>query len=563
MSSLMAAKELNVEYHIAGNWGYKNDSEREADERKYGIHIYQVDFMRSPINSKNIIAYKQLKEIVARENYDVIHCNTPIGGVLGRLVAKKYKTKHVIYQVHGFHFYKGAPKLNWLIYYPIEKWLARYTDTLITINQEDFDIAKRKFRLRKHGEIYLVPGVGIDLSQYESFKSYEVRSSLGIADDDIMLISAGDLVDRKNYKLSIRVIAEADMSNLKYCICGTGEQLEKLKEYAKELGVESQIKFLGFRSDVKVLLQVADIFLFTTKQEGLPRSMMEAMASGLPCVASKVRGNTDLLEDGVGGYLCDVDNPIEFAEAIKKLAENSELRKQFGNANLKHILEFDISKIEHKIGSIYEKESNSPRISGGVTAYNLFDYFPVRVQKRLELGLDIDDIVLISAGRLEANKNCETIIRAIAKVPKVKLLLCGEGDMKDNLKILAETLDVDNRVFFLDNRTDIEKLYQAADIFVMMSLREGLSRSIMEAMASGLPCIVSDIRGNRDLIINYQNGFLCVPKNPDILSSCINKVVTDRTLYYKMVSSNLNRVRNFEVKGVIKKLKEIYEEGIN
>ncbi len=366
MSSLMAAKELNVEYHIAGNWSYKDDAERRADEQKYGIHIYQLDFMRSPISLKNITAYKHLKEIVARENFDVIHCNTPIGGVLGRLVAKKSKTKHVIYQVHGFHFYKGAPRLNWLVYYPIEKWLARYTDTLITINQEDFDIAKRKFRLKNHGKIYYVPGVGIDLSQYKPYNLHELRSSLEIAEDDIMLISAGDLVERKNYKLSIQAIAEANMPNLKYCICGIGEQLEELKAYAKQLNVESQIQFLGFRSDMKELLQVADIFLFTTKQEGLPRSMMEAMASGLPCIASKVRGNTDLLEDGIGGYLCDAENISEFANAIRKLASDHELREQFGNANLKHILEFDITVITNQMREIYTTEDvEEPQISGG------------------------------------------------------------------------------------------------------------------------------------------------------------------------------------------------------
>jgi len=120
MSSLMAARELNVEYHIAGNWGYQNDAAREIDEEKYGIHIHQVDFVRSPLSLQNRKAYQQLKELVAREHFDVIHCNTPIGGLLGRLVGRKYKTKHIIYQAHGFHFYKGAHLLNWLVYYPVE-----------------------------------------------------------------------------------------------------------------------------------------------------------------------------------------------------------------------------------------------------------------------------------------------------------------------------------------------------------------------------------------------------------------------------------------------------------
>lgn len=355
MSSLMAAKELKVEYHIAGNWAYKDDDERKADEQKYGIRIHQVDFERSPISLKNITAYKQLKKIVARERFDVIHCNTPIGGVLGRLVGKKYKVSNVIYQAHGFHFYKGSPKLNWMLYYPIEKWLAHYTDTLITINQEDYELAKSKLRLRNNGQVYYVPGVGIDLSQYVLTKNKELRSSLGINEKDIMLISAGDLVERKNYKVAIQAIAETKLPNVNYCICGKGPQEAELKDYAKNIGVADHVMLLGFRSDIKELLQVADIFLFTTKQEGLPRSMMEAMASGLPCVASKIRGNVDLLEDSVGGYLCEPKDVETFAKYICMLADDAELRHKQAQANLERIKDFDVEVVKERIREIYQE----------------------------------------------------------------------------------------------------------------------------------------------------------------------------------------------------------------
>ena len=358
MSSLIAAKKTGIEYHIAGNWGYANDAERVADEEKYGIHIYQIDFIRFPLDIRNYKAYKQLKEIVNREKYDVIYCNTPTGGLLGRLAGKKCGVKKVIYQAHGFHFYKGAPKLNWMVYYPIEKWLAHHTDALITINQEDYELAKTKLKLRRNGKVYYVPGVGIDTTQYAlSAKAREEkRIELKLAENDVALISMGDLIERKNYDTAIRAIAEANNPALQYFICGKGPEEENLKALAVSLGVSEQIHFLGFRSDIKELLAAVDIFLFTTKQEGLPRSMMDAMASGLPCIASKVRGNTDLLEDGVGGYLCEVDNSTEYANAIKKLVEEPELRKQLGTANSKHILDFDISKISQKMEEIYVAE---------------------------------------------------------------------------------------------------------------------------------------------------------------------------------------------------------------
>ena len=358
MSSLIAAKKINIEYHIAGNWGYANDIERIADEEKYGIRIHQIDFIRSPLDVRNYKAYKQLMEIVKRENYDVIHCNTPIGGVLGRLVGKKNKVSNVIYQAHGFHFYKGSPKLNWMIYYPIEKWLAHYTDALITINQEDYELAKAKLKPRKNGKVYYVPGVGIDTTQYAlSAKAREEkRIELKLNENDVALISMGDLIERKNYDTAIRAVAEAKNPALQYFICGKGPEEENLKVLAESLGVSEQIHFLGFRSDIKELLTAVDVFLFTTKQEGLPRSMMEAMASGLPCIASEIRGNTDLLEGTDGGYLCKATDITAYAEALNLLAKDRALREKMGRNNLITIQRFSTETVNEEIRKIYESE---------------------------------------------------------------------------------------------------------------------------------------------------------------------------------------------------------------
>ena len=563
-SAMYASQELGYEFHSVANRSASTEEQTKADEAEFGIKLHHIDLARTPYSPKNIKAYKQLCKIIRDEQIDYIHCNTPTGGLLGRLAGKKCKVKKVIYQVHGFHFYKGAPKFNWLVYYPIEKWLAHHTDALITINQEDYELAKNKFHLRNNGKVYYVPGVGIDVSRYVVAIHAELRASLGIGKDDIMLISTGDLVERKKYKLAIEAIAKANLKNLKYCICGKGPQLDELKRYASSLGVAGQVLFLGGHSNIKDLLQAADIFLLTTKQEGMSHSMMEAMASGIPCVASRIRGNIDLLEDGVGGYLCDVDSPIEFADAIKKLAENPDLRKQLGKENLRHILEFDICKITHKMEDIYGTEYEpSENKQKGEEDNNLSDYFPVRVKKRLELGLGLDDIVLISAGRLEANKNNETTIRAVAKVPEVKLLLCGDGELKSELEALAESLEVSERIFFLGNRTDMMELYQAADVFVMMSFREGLSRSIMEAMASGLPCIVSKIRGNVDLIKDGEGGVLVEVDNIDILAEKIQQLIKNQDLQKEMSYRNLKRSKDFDIRKVKAMINKIYRKELS
>jgi len=354
-ASMLAAQELGLEFHIAGNWSYSSDEERTADEKQYGIKIHQVDFFRAPYHPGNRRAYIQLKQLVSREKYMAIHCNTPIGGVLGRIVGKQCGVQKVIYQAHGFHFYHGAPKKNWLLYYPVEKWLAHYTDALITINQEDYELAKTRFKLRNGGKVYYVPGVGIDTSQYRLKAEHrnEKRAELGLRETDIALISMGDLIERKNYKAAIGAIAEAKNYKLQYFICGKGPEEANLKSLAEKFGVSSQIRFLGFRSDIKELLAASDIFLFTTKQEGLPRSMMEAMASGLPCIASRIRGNVDLIEEGLGGYLIPASDLDGFSHAINKVSTDTSLRTAMSKYNREQIRNFDISIVKDSLEKIY------------------------------------------------------------------------------------------------------------------------------------------------------------------------------------------------------------------
>lgn len=285
LASMKAAKDVELDFHVVANFDLTPLKIREEDEKKFGVSLHHVDFVRNPLNPQNYYAYKQLVELIKDENIDYIHCNTPTGGLLGRLAGNKCGVKKIIYQAHGFHFYKGAPKVNWLLYYPVEKWLAHKTDALITINQEDYELASRKFHLRANGKVYYVPGVGIDLTQYTSLKEKraKLRKEIGLKETDIVCIAMGDLIARKNYGIAIETISrlQPKFPALHFVICGKGPKLENLKCLATEKGVLNKIHFLGFRTDIKELLQAADIFFFTSLQEGLPRSTMEAMASGL------------------------------------------------------------------------------------------------------------------------------------------------------------------------------------------------------------------------------------------------------------------------------------------
>lgn len=542
-TSMKAAQELGFDYHIAGNWKYANDQERIEDEKKYGIHIYQIDFIRTPYHPGNIKAYYQLKEIVEREKFDVIHCNTPIGGVIGRLLGKSCKVPTVIYQAHGFHFYKGAPIINWMIYYPIERWLAHYTDTIITINQEDLERAK-SFKLRNHGKVYYVPGVGIDKDQFKP-RNYErncKRAELGLLENDIAVISAGDLIERNNYKVSIEAIANTNNPRIHYYICGEGNQREELEKTACKLGMSDRVHFLGFRKDMKQLMWAADIFLFTTLQEGLPRSLLEAMASGLPCVVSNIRGNTDLIDNKENGFLIESDDVNGFTNALITLASDYELRQTMGKKNMQRILDFDISASEAKLASIY-------KIAG--EGY-LTSFIPSWVRKRHEIGVPIDAFLLISSGDINKNKNNKVVINAVKDFNDVYYVLCGDGPMVESLREISN-----NRIRFLGYRTDIVELLAAADLYVLPSYREGLSRSLMEGMAMGLPCLASNIRGNRDLL-SKRSEYLINPSDTNSWRDAIQEISRENRRNIIQGERNAKTIENYSLQSVKEALKSVY-----
>ena len=355
IGSMTACDELGLEFHSVANRSQASRDQISNDEKAYGIYLYHADISRSPLAMSNIKAYKQIVNLIKHEGIDYIHCNTPVGGLLGRLAGKKCKVKKVIYQAHGFHFYKGAPLKNRLIYETVERWLAHYTDALITINQEDYEAAK-KFKLRNRGQAYFVHGVGINVSLFQEnvFKS-DIRKKLNLNNQDIILISAGELNENKNNRVIFEAMAILRNPHIHYILCGTGALKESLEQLAVKKGIEENVHFLGYRSDISSLYTEADVYVMPSFREGLSRSMMEAMASGLPCIASEIRGNTDLIENGAGGFLCPATDVEAFAKAIDKVARSSDLRQKMRAHNLDKIKQYDVSVVEREMTHIYEE----------------------------------------------------------------------------------------------------------------------------------------------------------------------------------------------------------------
>ena len=319
----------------------------------YCDQYIDIPFSRTPFGKENLTAYAMLKQILEENDFEIVHCHTPVGGVLTRLAVRNLHMKNtrVIYTAHGFHFFKHAPLINWLMFYPIERWLSKYTDTLITINREDYERAK-KFNARR---VELVNGIGIkDFNMpLSSDKLENKKKELSIMDKDIILLSVGELIKRKNHSMVIQAIALIKNPHIKYLICGDGIMRGELEAMIRELHLEKQVFLLGFRRDINEICQIADIFVFASLQEGLPVALMEAMASSLPVIASEIRGNKDLIKNGEGGLLFFPITVREIEKSIRYLVHNPDLWESMGKKNYKNVQGYSLEKVLPVMEKIY------------------------------------------------------------------------------------------------------------------------------------------------------------------------------------------------------------------
>ena len=312
----------------------------------FGISVHEVDFHRNPFSVGNINAYYKLSKLIREGKYNVIFCHEPVGGAMGRIAGRMNHCK-VIYMAHGFHFYKGAPKKNF-VFYLVEKFLARWTDVLVTINQEDYE-ASTKFACEN---ILKLNGIGVNTQKF-NYAPNRVYVSNIIADDKVILLSVGELIARKNHEVVIRAISSLKNDRIQYLIAGEGELLDYLKQLSSQLGVEKQIHYLGYRTDINQLCNACDIFVMPSLQEGLSVALMEAMATGNAIVASKIRGNVDLI-DNSGGILVEAMDIKGYAEAIRKLADSEEQRAQMGRYNIERVNEYDISFVREQMKEVFD-----------------------------------------------------------------------------------------------------------------------------------------------------------------------------------------------------------------
>lgn len=353
MGNIRILKEHGDVVHVAAR---DNLSEKNGLQIENADEIFDVPFDRSPFSWCNIKAFKELKKIIERENYDIVHCNTPVGGVVARLAAKKYRKNgtRLIYTAHGFHFYTGAPYKNWIVYYPIEKIMAHLTDKLITVNDEDFNRAKGSFSC----PVYRIHGTGIKSGRYDAVTDEQVAVYREKYDcvSKYVILCTGELNSNKNQATVIRAMPTILQSvpNAVLLLAGNGPEHDSLQRLISELSLDNRVILLGYRVDLPVFVHMCDVAVSASIREGLGLNLIEAMYCGKPVVASYNRGHNELVQDGKNGYLVNVHDSEGFAKRIIELVSSRELREKYGRYGHELSIQYTDNAVNQEMAKIYE-----------------------------------------------------------------------------------------------------------------------------------------------------------------------------------------------------------------
>lgn len=348
-------KDEGYEVHVAA----KDNLSVKGGLKLYNVDkLFDIPFERSPFKKQNVKAYKELKKVIIENDYDLIQCNTPVGGILTRLAARTERKKgcKVLYMAHGFHFYKGASIKNWITYYPIEKLFARFTDTLITINNEDFALAKRKFKCQTAH----IHGIGVSRDKYyihSDAEKSELRKAYGLSDDYFVIVCVGELNKNKDQTTLIKAInnIKNECVGIKLLLAGNGPYDEALKALVKELKLDNYISFLGYTRNLPSIVPFCDLLVSCSHREGLPLNIIEAMISGIPVVASKNRGHNELVIDGKNGFKFDPADYEQCGRLIQKLYTDREQLKMLAENAPNSVEAYMNENVIQEIKAIYLK----------------------------------------------------------------------------------------------------------------------------------------------------------------------------------------------------------------
>lgn len=353
---LQTLQEAGVEVHVAAR---DNLAEKNGLQLKYADRYFNIPFQRSPKDSRNLKAYTQLKELLEKEHYDVIVCNTPMGGIITRLAAQAMRRQgtKVVYMAHGFHFYQGAPKKNWLVFYPIEKFMARYCDVLITINEEDYALARKKF----HTKVEHIHGVGVSAERYHPVSDVErreMRKAEGLSDNDFVILCTGELNQNKDQKTLIAAAAKLKntIPNLKVLLAGNGPLEQALRDQIQAERLGNIVKLLGYRTDLEKVVPAVDLVVSCSHREGMPLNIIEAMLCKKAVVVSENRGHRELVDNSITGYLVPAGDGDQLSQRITELALDEDKRGRMSTEGYRKATKYTVATVRKELIPILWKE---------------------------------------------------------------------------------------------------------------------------------------------------------------------------------------------------------------
>lgn len=355
---LKMLQDAGNEIHVAAR---NNLAEKNGLQLRFADRYIDIPFERKPFKLRNLKAFRMLKKLIDTENYDLIVCNTPVGGILTRLAARKARKDgaKVIYIAHGFHFYSGAPRKNWLIFYPLEKSMCRLCDAVITINDEDYQLAKARFP----GRVERIHGIGVDSARFHPVSREEqlaIRRGEGISDKDFVVLCTGELNGNKNQQTIISAAAKLkdEIPNLKVFLAGNGPKKQELQDQITASGLDGTVRLLGYRIDLERLVPSVDVIASCSRREGLPLNIVEAMLCAKPIVASVNRGHRELVRDGENGFLLQPEDSESYSRAILKLYQDTDYAVQLGMDGYRSAKQYTVAYVRNELGSIIQSVVN-------------------------------------------------------------------------------------------------------------------------------------------------------------------------------------------------------------
>ena len=324
-------------------------------------HAFDLPCDRNPFRGGLFRSVRLLRQLIRENGYDVIHCHTITGCIIARIAGAPFRKKglKVFYTCHGMHFFRGASFSRWLFGYPMEKCLAPFTDVLITINEDDEQMAHK--HLSACGAIERIHGIGVHLSRFTEYHSdtapAQFRKSLGLAPDDFVMIYVAEINQNKNQYALLEAFARIRQTihSAKLLLVGPDHDNGKLQEMIHQRGFAESVLLLGWRSDIPQLLHCADMYVASSKSEGLPLNLIEAMACDLPVVAFRNRGHCSIIDHGHNGFIVPQGDSNAMAEQVIRLHQDPALKKQIVAQAQKDIRQYDTEHVLNELTSIYNK----------------------------------------------------------------------------------------------------------------------------------------------------------------------------------------------------------------